>query len=160
MFTRILVPVDGSTCASSAVDAAIDLAKAQGARLTIINVVDPAKAALASMDPYGGTAVPWLEALTEDGKALLSEASERARRAGVTLNATHLLNGNAVEQIAATAVAEGCDLIVIGSHGRDGLSRMILGSVAEGVMRETRVPTLIVHAPRQAVTQTQLATAV
>ena len=79
MFTRILVPVDGSTCASSAVDAAIDLAKAQGARLTIINVVDPAKAALASMDPYGGTAVPWLEALTEDGKALLSEASERAR---------------------------------------------------------------------------------
>jgi nucleotide-binding universal stress UspA family protein len=160
MFTRILVPVDGSTCASSAVDVAIDLAKLQGARLTIVNVVDPAKAALASMDPYGGTAIPWLEALTEDGKTLLNEASERARRAGVTLSATHLLNGNAVEQIAATAAEEACDLIVIGSHGRSGLSRLVLGSVAEGVMRETSVPTLIVHEARARVPQQQFAAAV
>lgn len=146
MFTRILVPIDGSACASTAVDVAIDLAKTQGARLTFVNIVDPSKAALASMDPYGGTAVPWLEALTEDGKTLLTEATQRATRAGVGVQATHLLTGNAIEQTVATAASEGCDLIVMGSHGRSGLSRLVLGSVAEGVMRETSIPTLIVHA--------------
>jgi nucleotide-binding universal stress UspA family protein len=145
MFRKILVPIDASDCAGQALEIALDLAGSQGAELTVINVVDPAKAALASTDPYGGTAVPWLEAMTGDGETLLAAAKAKAQARGIAVK-TLLLNGYTVEQIVRAASNENCDLIVLGSHGRTGLPRMLIGSVAEGVMREASAPALIVHA--------------
>lgn len=150
MFKHILIAIDGSDCAGSALDMAIDLAKGQGAKLTIINVVDVAKAALASMDPYGGTAVPMLQALTDEGKELLLKAARRASAAGVPAETDVLTGSTTAEQIDGAAVRLGCDLIVVGSHGRSGFTRLALGSVAEGVMRGATVPTLIVHARKDA----------
>lgn len=157
MFTKILTAIDGSHCANQALNLAIDLAKSNGASLTVVNVVDPSKAALASLDPYGGTAVPWMEAMTEDGKLLLQQATQAATTAGVPVQ-TELLTGNPIELIPAEAARNGMDLIVIGSHGRTGFARLALGSVAEGVMRASKQPTLVVHA-RSAVESQQPAPA-
>ena len=145
MFSNILVAIDQSDCAAQALDVALELARAQSAALTIVNVVDTAKAALASADPYGGTAVPWMEAMTEDGEALLAAARAKATSRGVPAR-TSLLRGNTTAKIVETANDLHCDLIVLGSHGRSGFARMMIGSVAEGVMREASAPALVVHA--------------
>ena len=146
MFKHILTAVDGSDCSATALDMAVSLAKAEGAKLTVINVVDIAKAALAGMDPYGGTSIPWLEALTEEGLDLTQKAGAKAAAAGVVVETEVLRGASVVDQIARAAADRGCDLIVIGSHGRSGFSRLALGSVAEGVMRQVAIPALIVHA--------------
>jgi nucleotide-binding universal stress UspA family protein len=145
MFSNILVAIDQSDCAAQALDVALELAQSQHAELTIINIVDPARAALASCDPYGGTAVPWMAAMTEDGEALLTAARAKATSRGVAAQ-TALLNGSATDQIVEAASRLRCDVIVLGSHGRDGVARMLIGSVAEGVMRRASAPTLVVHA--------------
>lgn len=143
-FKRILAAVDGSDCASSALDVAIALATSQPDALALCSVIDPLQAAPALMSPYATTEV-WLNTLTENATKELAEAVERAERAGVRAR-TELIDGNPVASIVDMAARHACDLIVMGSHGRSGLSRLIVGSVAEGVMRRANVPVLVVHA--------------
>lgn len=143
-FRHILAPIDDSACAASALALAIEAAKERDATLTILNVVDPARAVPLAMDPYGTTFQPWMEAITHEANALLAKARQQAARSGVVAEAK-LVVGFPVDEIVLLSTSLGCDLIVIGSHGRSGVSRLLLGSVAEGVTRRAAAPTLIVH---------------
>lgn len=143
MFKQILVPIDGSDCSLHALEVAAAFAKEQQARLNVCTVVDPAKAAAMAFGE-ASMAAACLDALDDEGKALVGEAAARVRPiwpAEVTV-----LDGAPVDSIVQYAQESGADLIVIGSHGRSGLPRLFLGSVAEGVIRNATAPVMVVRA--------------
>ncbi len=143
MIETILVATDGSPASSAAADEAIDLAGRLQARLIVINVVNvPEVAAASAMFP--GTAV----AAREEADAIARAVVDDALRAGVA--ATYLTwEGQPGEAIVAAAEAESADLVVVGTHGRSVIGRLLLGSVSEYVVRHSRVPVLVVR-PQEA----------
>jgi nucleotide-binding universal stress UspA family protein len=142
MFKHLLVPIDGSECSLRALDVAAAFACDQQARVTICTVTDPFKAAAMSFGE-ASMAAACLDALDEEANLRLKSARERVS-ASCTPE-TALLEGPAVGAILEFAGTCGADVIVMGSHGRTGLQRIVLGSVAEGVLRGAPVPVLIVR---------------
>ncbi len=142
MFRHILVPIDGSDCSYHALDIAAEFAKEQRAVLSICTVVDPAKAAAMAFGEAAMTSA-CLDALDDEGKTLVRDAMQRVLP--IWPADTAVLDGAPVEGIVEHAKASGADLIVIGSHGRSGLPRLLLGSVAEGVIRNAASPVLVVR---------------
>jgi universal stress protein A len=142
VFKHILCPVDGSQCSLQALDLAAGLAAEQQAEFTICGVLDPSQAAaMAFGDPAMSAAC--YDALEEEAKQLLSDAAAREER---TIPATTaMLYGQTIPAILSFVSANACDLIVMGSHGRSGIQRALVGSVAEGVLRHANVPVLIVR---------------
>lgn len=144
MFKNLLVPVDGSDPSNAAVNVAIRLAGEQDGTILFIHAVDAiADVALAGHGSLGLAR----EVLEDTGKEVLAEAAGAAKRAKVKA-AAKLADGDIVGSILREAKDVGADLIVVGSHGRTGLSRALLGSVSEGIMRGADMPVLVVHAPK------------
>jgi universal stress protein A len=140
-FQRILVAVDAEPVAAHAADVGRELAHALGATLAFIYVVDPSTVAA----PDGGIPASELIALAEtDGKRVL--AGFRPVMAGQSIPLEFVQVGTPASEIVKTATQWSADLIVIGSHGRGGLSRALLGSVAEAVMRHAPCPVLVIRA--------------
>jgi nucleotide-binding universal stress UspA family protein len=140
MAKRILVPVDGSEQASEALSYA--LAEFPGAEIGVINVIDPIDVGYTSTVGMPGYSEEWYEESKENAETLFEEAQEMADEYGVTLSTK-----TDVGQPAQTIVeyAEEFDQIVMGSHGRSGVSRILLGSVAETVVRRSPVPVTVVR---------------
>jgi len=147
MFRHIMVPIDGSEFSLQAVDLAASLAKEQGADCTVFTVVDitPA-AALAAATPDLVDA--WLKTLEEQAQIAVDTAVARMRARGVEANA-EVAKGYAPDLILEVTARHRGDLIVMGSHGRSGLRRLFIGSVAESVLRSSPVPVLIVRGSEQ-----------
>jgi len=146
MYRRILVPVDGSRTAGLGLAEALRLAKAQGAVLRLVNVVnDLAAFAGPEVAIYSDQVLKGLQA---HGRAVLAEAEQAARAAGVNAETRCIETAGegAGDAIVAEARAWKADLIVIGTHGRRGLRRLVLGSDAETVVRTAPVPVLLVRA--------------
>jgi nucleotide-binding universal stress UspA family protein len=147
MSGRILVAVDGSELSLQALDAAIELSKSVDASIEVLYVVDIARAAMLT---YGNPeyVTGCLGALHEEGESALQAATQRAASVGATID-VKLLEGNPVEEILERASRSDVRWIVMGSHGRTGLSRILVGSVAEGVLRRSPVPVMIVPMQRE-----------
>ncbi len=151
MFKKILVAVDGSDQSLEARDLALRLAVDQKASLVFVHVIELNKLAV-SYEPFSGAnASLVIDAAYDDAKAALKSASEAAARVHVS-SAGKTVEGECVESILNTAHETGADLIVIGTHGRGGVVRAVLGSAAEGVARRSSIPVLIArtaqdHAP-------------
>lgn len=145
MFKRILVAVDGSSMANEALQAAIGLAKAPQSQLRIVYVVDEATLNW----PEGGNLPEFQEAFRNAGRAILEQAAAAARTAGVSAETRLLeietLGHRLADRLAAEAEAWPADVIALGTHGRRGLSRLFLGSVAEGVARVATKPVLLIR---------------
>ncbi len=142
MFKHILCPIDGSEQSLQALDAAARFAAEQQARLTVCIVVDPAKAAAMAFGDPGMTGACF-DALEEEGKSVVSDAAARVK--DIIAAEAVALDGQPVQGIVDYADANGCDLIVMGSHGRGGIQRALLGSVAEGVLRQAAVPVMVMR---------------
>jgi nucleotide-binding universal stress UspA family protein len=142
---RILVPIDGSRYSARALEVAIDLARALDADLIVLHVVDLARVAMMS----GGQAqlIPGsLEELQIEGRRVADEAVARAMP---TVRASaRIVQGAPVELILQIAAETSPRFIVIGTHGRTGFNRALMGSVAEGVARRAPVPVMIVPPER------------
>lgn len=137
--TKILHPTDFSECSNAALPLARSLARDHGAQLIVLHV------APLEIVPDGAYVVPMNP---EVYKEALDEL--RGRLEGADLKATVetlLRQGNAADEILEAAKLRGVDLIVMGTHGRTGLGRLILGSVAEAVMRHATCPVLTVKMP-------------
>ncbi len=143
MFKHIIVPIDGSDFSLQAVDLAASLAKEQRADCTVVTVVDiiPA-AALAAATPDLVNA--WLRTLEDQAQIAVDAAVSRMRAAGANAYG-EVANGYAPDLILEMATRHRGDLIVMGSHGRSGLRRLFLGSVAESVLRSSSIPVLLVR---------------
>jgi len=147
MYKRILAAVDGSHTSDLALAEAIKLCKEQGAQLRIVHVVDTS--ALFADDLEFVEIAPLRKAMEEAGERILKRAAATAAGAGIEAE-TKLLNVSAftqrvVDVIAAEATAWPADLIVFGTHGRRGFSRLLLGSVAEGLVRIAPAPVLLIR---------------
>ncbi|HET7833608.1 MAG TPA: universal stress protein [Gallionella sp.] len=146
MYQRILVPIDGSATAERALQEAIKLAAGK-AKLRLIYVIEETY----PLDAEGYAFIDYAalqEAVRHTGRRALTQAAEKARQSGAT-SETDLLEAGGKR--VATVIDDdarqwSADLIVIGTHGRSGISRLLLGSVAEGVAREASVPVLLVRA--------------
>jgi|SRR6516165_869597 nucleotide-binding universal stress UspA family protein len=151
MYERILAAVDGSVASDRALEEAINLAKDQQATLRLVHVVDDAAAYLMMETP---DQVPYLiadyqKALRENGQQLLTTCAARAREAGLEsetrMRTTETLDQHIYDAIAEEAEQWPAHLIVVGTHGRRGFRRLMLGSVAEGLARVATLPVLLVH---------------
>jgi len=145
MYRRILVAIDGSDTSKSALREALQLAKDGKSALRVLHVLD---LVTFSTDTPSGFAA-YEEALRVGGEQMLSDASDMAEKAGVKCE-TKLLEleerGRRIaEEIAGDAEGWRADLIVIGTHGRRGMSRLFLGSVAESLVRIAPAPVLLVR---------------
>jgi nucleotide-binding universal stress UspA family protein len=147
MYRRILVPVDGSATSKLGLRHALGLAKDQQARVRVLNVVDE-MALVPMMDGYPADMTAILESMREAGNRAVDEGSVLAKRANVKADtATVDSRGRVVSDVILEQARKfHADLIVMGTHGRRGLNRLILGSDAERVLREAPVPVLLVRA--------------
>lgn len=142
-FRRILIAVDGSPLAAQAADVAIELARSLGGEVALIHAIDPAL----NVSPESGVPADELMKLAmQDGKRLLAEFSSRATLKSPPLEFVQV--GKPATEIVKAAKEWPADAIVIGSHGRGGVTRLLLGSVAEGVMRHAPCPVLVVRAQK------------
>ena len=146
MYERILVAVDGSRPSNAGLDEAIRLAKLTGARLRLIHVVDQMPFVL-SAEGYGAMSADVLGILNEAGQKILAAARERAEAGGVVADVRlfESLSGRLSDRVAEEARAWRADLVVLGTHGRRGIRRAVLGSDAEEILRTAPVPVLLVR---------------
>ena len=154
MFKRILVALDGSAASNAGLKTAIQLAIDQHATLLGMHVVDDAAVTINFEGGYmpAGYVDSLYQGLRESGQATLAKAQAAARDAGAEMKPLLVdTRGQTVaEAILAQARKQKADVIVLGTHGRRGLSRMLMGSDAEAVIRETRVPVLLVRSRERA----------
>ena len=140
MFTKIVVPIDGSDPSNAGVDLAVAFARDYKAELVFCHVVDMAQVAAIT---YPGVDVGLiLDAGEETGRAMLARAQEVAQAANVRA-AIELHKGLRLDVILQLIKDRGADLVVMGSHGRGGLSRAVIGSTTESVLRHSPVPVLV-----------------
>ena len=147
MFERILVPVDGSATSRRGVKEAIAVARLTGGRIKLMHVFEPpllgigSEAALMRGEDIYNVA-------RDAGQALLSDAAASVKAAQIPVDEQLLEPGGKrlSEQVAETATLWRASLIVLGSHGRRGLGRLLLGSDAEQILRTAPVPVLLVRA--------------
>jgi len=147
MYQRILVPVDGSSTSQRGLEEAIRLAKLTQGQLRLLHVIDDTSFALA-MDAYSGYAGDWLNVLRNNGRRILDEAKATSRAAGVEADTIlcDSFTGSVHELVNAEAGKWPADLIVLGTHGRRGVGRVVMGSSAEHILRYAQVPVLLVRA--------------
>jgi nucleotide-binding universal stress UspA family protein len=147
MFKRILVPIDGSAPSRAGLERAIALAKSQRARLRLVHVVDD-NAVLRGGIEASINVGDLIDMLEKDGRKLLDAAEAAARRRGVKADTAlrEAQLGRVADEIVREATRSRADVIVMGTHGRRGLGRLVMGSDAESVLRESRVPVLLVKA--------------
>ncbi len=144
MFKHILIPADGSDNAQRAIDKAIGLAQAFKSQVTAIYVIDPYAFTGVGTDFSYGQA-EYLSAATAEGHQALQVARDAFRTVGIEITTT-VVEGHAIYKgILATATDIGADLIVIASHGRKGLEKLILGSVTSQVLSHAHLPVLVVR---------------
>jgi nucleotide-binding universal stress UspA family protein len=146
MYRSILVPIDGSKASSIGLKHAIALAKDQQARIRLLNVIDEAVLATTMADPAGAMVVPdILDSLKAEGRKVLDKARATAESAGTKVEAVQVASrGQPVSDVILREARRArADLIVMGTHGRRGLNRLLLGSDAERVLRDSSVPVLL-----------------
>ena len=141
MYDRILIPTDGSECADSAVEHALDIAAQYDAELHVLSIVD-SRDVSHSAPAISPEQVQ--QTLRDRAESVVESVADRAEAAGVTV-VTAVESGIPDDVVVEYAADEDCDLIVMGTHGRTGLERYLLGSVTERTVRRSSVPVLTVR---------------
>ena len=146
MYQKILVPVDGSATSDLGLQEATNLAKLTGASVRLLHVVDVLSLAIAGAGMAAVTGNV-LAAVRESGRTVLRRAEESVQAAHVAVDTVLHENtsGRVAEIVADEATSWGADLVVLGTHGRRGVGRLILGSDAEQVLRLAPIPVLLVR---------------
>lgn len=144
--TRVLCPTDFSEFSSTALDYAAALALSYGSTLRLVHVITPFPITGPYLDLPGGG--PLYEAAADQARTSLAAEAGRVSRTGVRIE-TELREGTAVQEILTAAAEWPADLIVMGTHGRGGFERLVLGSVAEKVLR--KAPCAVLAVPHDAI---------
>lgn len=139
MYTRILLPTDGSETTDRALEHALDLAGRYDAELHVLYVVD---ATVFANDVETGTIVEEFETM---GNRIVDQTSQQAADAGIEPARTTVVRGTPHERILEYIDENDVDLVVMGTHGRTGLDRYLLGSVTEKIVRLSDAPVLTVR---------------
>ena len=147
MFKKILVPLDGSRTSRLGLEEAIQLAKGQNATLYLLHVLDQQAMIQEPAVSSGVFIDDFMRQLREAAKAILAQAEAVVKKGHVRAKSIMVENfsGQTADVIVNQAKKLKVDLIVLGTHGRRGIKRLVMGSDAEGVLRETPVPVMLVR---------------
>jgi nucleotide-binding universal stress UspA family protein len=151
MYRNVLIATDGSDLAQKAVDHGMAVAKAMNAKVTVVTISEP----FYPLD-YGPRMVTDTREQYEQNVAAcaanyLAAAKQAASAAGITCDAVHVESPHPYQGIIDTATKNGCDLIVMASHGRRGITAVVLGSETVKVLTHSAIPVLVVHGSSPAV---------
>ena len=153
MFKKILIPTDGSALSAQAANAGIIFASSVGAEVVALHVGQPFAATIGfdgMAAAYAITDEDYEKATAEQAKKYLQAIVDRAETAGVKVTNDSVTNFNVADGIVDAAQTHGCDLIFMGSHGRSGLSRLLLGSVTAKVLSLAHVAVLVYRVKEEA----------
>jgi nucleotide-binding universal stress UspA family protein len=143
MFKHMLIATDGSELAQKAVDQGLALAKALGAKVTAVTVTEPWPVVLAGDVAVTYPIEEYEQAAAESAGKVLATVTAAAAKAAVPCTPLHVKDRFPAEGIIEAAKSKGCDLIVMSSHGRRGISKLLLGSQATEVLTHSTIPVLI-----------------
>jgi len=143
MIRHLLIATDGSPLSEDAARKAIDLAKSLGARITAMTVSLPYGTFTANYVLVGDTEYTYNQECRSRAEQYLAVIKKAAAAAGVACDEVHTFNDQAHAAIIDIARQRGCDLICMASHGRSGLTGMIVGSVTMKVLTHSRIPVLV-----------------
>jgi nucleotide-binding universal stress UspA family protein len=143
MYRHLLIATDGSELATNAVAHGLALAKALGAKATAVTVTEPFPAFAMGDATIAMPIQEYADAASSSAAKILAEVSAAAKMKGVACDVIHVNDQLPAHGIVQTAKATGSDLIVMASHGRRGLSKLVLGSQANEVVSQSPVPVLI-----------------
>ena len=143
MYKHILIATDGSDLAGKALIQGLALAKDLEAKVTIVTVTEPWATQMLGEADIAFPFEAYEKAIMANAADILSKASEVASKAGISCEKVHVKERYPSEGILETAKSRGCDLIVMASHGRRGLTRLMLGSQANDVVANSTLPVLI-----------------
>ncbi len=143
MYRNILVATDGSELADHAVTQAIELARAVGARMTAVTVSDYLPVTAANMMPSAADAAHYESAAKRAAHDVLERVRTRADARGVACTSVHIADELPADGIIKACKDNGCDLIVVATHGRRGLDRLLIGSQTNKVLAASCVPVLV-----------------
>ncbi|WP_224267785.1 universal stress protein [Haloprofundus salinisoli] len=142
MYDTILVPTDGSACATAAAEHAVAIARTFDAELHALSAVNLVEAG--GLFSAGGVESGFVERLDNRAREDAEAVVERARDSGIDGKAA-VVHGVPHEQIGEYVIENDIDIVVMGTHGRSGVRRYLLGSVTERVLRTVPAPVLAVH---------------
>ena len=147
MYEQVLIATDGSELGARALEHGLRLAKAMGSRVTIVTVTESAAVIGGGYAAFAGTGfdpIPELiQAQKKQAEAVLGAAAEAAKAQGIEAKTVLVDNSYPADGIVATAQDIGADLIVMGSHGRRGIGRLLLGSQTANVLAHSKIPVLV-----------------
>ncbi|SON56367.1 putative universal stress protein [Hartmannibacter diazotrophicus] len=143
MYKHILIPTDGSPLSYIAVDKGLELAKALGARVTAVVVVEPFHIFASESNRISNLRSEYDKQIWEKAAQYLGVAKEKAAALGVELDTVEIENDRPFESIIETATKKGCDLIAMATHGRGGVGSIVLGSQTQKVLTHTKLPVLV-----------------
>ena len=145
MYKNILIATDGSSLSARAVEHGTNLAKAVGAPVLLLTVCERFHVFAIESDQLGETPASFREHMQKHAERTLAEASEIARTIGVDASTLHMDDDAPYQAIIRTAEGQRCDLIVMASHGRGGVSALFLGSETMKVLSHSKIPVLVVR---------------
>jgi nucleotide-binding universal stress UspA family protein len=143
MYKHILIATDGSELAGKAVVSGFDLARQLGAKVTAVTVTEPWTAVVTGEATFGFPVDEYEKSANESATRILSSVGKLARKFDINCATVHAKDQFPAEGILETAKKSACDLIVMASHGRRGLARLLLGSQAVKVLTHSTLPVLI-----------------
>jgi nucleotide-binding universal stress UspA family protein len=147
MHRHILIPTDGSALSLAAVEYGVALAKSVGARITVLTVSSPFHIFAAEPAMVTDTPEQYAKRTAALATRYLDSAKEIALAAGVSCETLHVEHEHPYLAIIGTAAKQSCDLIVMASHGRRGISAVVLGSETNKVLTHSEIPVLVVRPP-------------
>ena len=148
MYQHILITTDGSELAERAVTNGLSLANSLGAKVSAIVVEAPINAfdvPVSGVQQMSDAFAKHAEQIKKHAASVLNRVADAAKLAGVLCDTIQVEHDQPYKAIIATAADKGCDLIVMASHGRGGLSAVLLGSVTNKVLTHTKTPVLVCH---------------
>lgn len=145
MYKNILIATDGSSLSTRAVEHGANLAKSLGAAVLLITVTERFHVFALEADQLEETSASFTEHMHAQAERILSQASGVVRGLGVEATTLHLEDDAPYQAIIRTAESRNCDVVVMASHGRGGVSAMLLGSETMKVLSHSRIPVLVVR---------------
>ena len=143
MYQHILIPTDGSPLSTVAVEHSMDFARDANAKVTVLTVVSPFHVFSANADELTDTRADYERRARAHAAEILTDAQRKAKRAGVPCDVVQLESDAPYDLIIKTAEKRGCDLIAMASHGRRGISAIVLGSETLKVLTHSMIPVLV-----------------
>ncbi len=143
MFKHLLIATDGSELSNKAVEQGLSLARGLGAKVTVVTVTEPFAASIPAEVAVVFSREDYEKAVVSSAERILQSVSAAAAANGVPCETVHVKNQYPAEGIINLATTRECDLIVMASHGRRGIPRLVLGSEANRVVTQSTVPVLI-----------------